>query len=201
MSVLVLATRNRKKEQELKDLLGDSGWEVRSLVEMPGVPEIIEDGQTFLDNARKKAIHVSLATHCMALADDSGLAVEALGGAPGVYSARYAVLKGRPVSDQENCDCVLRELEGVPEGKRKARFICAAVIAREGKVVFETEHAVEGVITREPRGSGGFGYDPIFMYPPFGATFGEMPREWKHSVSHRSKALAAVWRFLREYTT
>lgn len=200
MSVLVIATRNRKKERELRDLLCDSGWEVRSLVEMPGVPEVIEDGKTFPDNARKKAIEVSLATRFVTLADDSGLVVDALGGAPGVYSARYAAREGQPVSDRANCECLLRALEGVPEGKRKARFVCAAVIAREGKVVFETEQTVEGVIALQPRGSGGFGYDPVFFYPPFGATFGEVPLEQKHAVSHRSKALAAVCRFLREYT-
>jgi XTP/dITP diphosphohydrolase len=201
MNVLVVATRNRKKERELRDLLVGSGWEVRSLAEMPGTPEVVEDGNTFLENARKKAIEVSLATHFVTLADDSGLEVDALGGAPGVCSARYAALKGQPASDEANCQCVLREMQGIPDDNRMARFVCAAVIAEEGNVVFETVQTVDGMIAREPRGSGGFGYDPIFFYPPFGSTFGEVSLDQKHAVSHRSKALAAVCRFLRECRT
>ncbi|MFH1741938.1 MAG: RdgB/HAM1 family non-canonical purine NTP pyrophosphatase [bacterium] len=197
--VLVVATRNRKKEQELRDLLADLGWEVRCLAEMPEIPEVVEDGETFLENARKKAMEVSHATHLLALADDSGLVADALGGAPGVYSARYATSESSTDADQENYLRVLREMESVPEEKRTARFVCAAVVAQDGKVVFETEQAVEGLLTREPRGSGGFGYDPIFFYPPFNATFGEVPIEQKHRVSHRSKALAAVREFLSNY--
>ncbi len=196
MKTLVLATRNRKKEKELVDLLAGLGWEVRCLADFPDAPDVVEDGATFLENARKKAVETSLFTHTLALADDSGLAVDALGGAPGVYSARYAAAEGKPNTDEENRLRLLREMEGVPPEKRTGRFICAAAIASEGKVLFETEQTVHGLITCEPRGTGGFGYDPLFFYPPFGATFAEVPIERKHAVSHRGKALAEVRRFL-----
>ncbi|HQP97958.1 MAG TPA: RdgB/HAM1 family non-canonical purine NTP pyrophosphatase [bacterium] len=199
MKTLVLATRNRKKEKELVDLLAGLGWEVRCLADFLDAPDVVEDGETFLENARKKAIEVSRYTQGIALADDSGLAVDALGGAPGVYSARYAAaVEGNSATDEENRLRLLREMEGVPQEKRTGRFICAAVIACEGKVIFETEQSVEGVITSKPRGSGGFGYDPLFFYPPFGATFAEVPIEQKHAVSHRGKALAEVRMFLVE---
>jgi len=189
---LVIATRNRKKEKELRELIQGSCWEIRSLADRPDVPEVIEDGHTFRENARKKAVEVSLATGETALADDSGLVVDALGGAPGVYSARYAATEDQPATDWGNMQRLLDEMNDVPDEKRTARFVCAAVVAEQGKVIFETEQTVEGLITREPRGSGGFGYDPVFFYPPFNATFGQVPIEEKHKVSHRSKALAAV---------
>ncbi len=189
---LVIATRNRKKEKELNELLGGSGWEIRSLADWPEVPEVLEDGNTFLENARKKAIEVSTATGETALADDSGLAVDALDGAPGIYSARYSATEGKLATDQGNIERLLQELKDVPDENRTARFVCAVVIAEKGEVLFETEQTVEGMITHEPRGTGGFGYDPVFFYPPFNATFGEVPIEEKHTVSHRSKALGEV---------
>jgi XTP/dITP diphosphohydrolase len=154
----------------------------------------VEDGETFLENARKKALHYAAFTGLLTLADDSGLAVDALAGLPGVYSARYA--HGEGSSDEENLNKVLKEISKIPDAQRQARFICAAAVAAPEKVIFETEQSVEGEITMEPAGEGGFGYDPIFYYPPFGKTLAQVSAEEKHAVSHRGKAMREVAAFL-----
>ncbi|HOJ62474.1 MAG TPA: RdgB/HAM1 family non-canonical purine NTP pyrophosphatase [bacterium] len=191
---LLLATRNLKKQKELQDLAAGLDWRILTLRDFPGCPEIIEDGNTFLQNATKKAVEISRHTGQLTLADDSGLEVEALGNAPGVYSARYA--RGEGSTDEENLRRVLMELGDTPEVRRAARFVCAAVIARGGEVCFSTVRSVEGRITSAPRGTNGFGYDPIFYYPPFGQTFAEIDTARKHSVSHRGQAMKAVIEFL-----
>ncbi len=191
---LVLATRNQNKQREMQQLLDGSGWNVLTLKDYPNCPEVVEDGTTFLENARKKAVEVSSYCGVMALADDSGLSVDALDGAPGVYSARYA--RGEDSTDADNNARVLNELQGVPREKRSGRFVCAAVLANGNDVLFSTEQTVDGIIQTELSGSGGFGYDPLFFYPPYHKTLAEATAEEKNAVSHRGKAMRAVAAFL-----
>ncbi len=194
---LLVATRNIKKQKELQELLNGSGWQVLALRDFPHCPDVEEDGDTFLENAAKKALAASEHSGLLALADDSGLEVNALENRPGVRSARYA--RGEGSTDQENLNQVLYEMKDVPDDQREARFVCAAVLAKDNEVVFETLEHVSGVLTRAERGDGGFGYDPIFFYPPFNKTFAEVPAEEKHKVSHRGKALRDVVMFLSDY--
>lgn len=191
---IVLATRNQHKQREMQQLLDNTGWQVLSLKDFPDCPEVIEDGETFLANATKKAVEVS--SHCgiIALADDSGLAVDALNGAPGVYSARYA--RGEDSTDADNNARVLQELEGIPHEQRSARFVCAAVLADGNNVLFSTEQCVEGFIQTEQSGEGGFGYDPLFFYPPYNKTLAQATAEEKNAVSHRGKSMRAIAQFL-----
>lgn len=191
---LLLATGNQKKQREMEQLLEGLGWQVLTLRDFPEAPDVIEDGKTFVANAAKKALSAARHSGLTALADDSGLEVDALGGKPGVFSARYA--RGEGSTDEENLQRVVDELRGVPEAERGGRFVCAMVLARGSEVLFETQRAVEGVLIGEERGEGGFGYDPIFYYPPFGKTFAEVPTEDKHSVSHRGQAMKDVVEFL-----
>ncbi|MCS5695277.1 XTP/dITP diphosphatase [Desulfofundulus thermocisternus] len=186
---LVLATRNPGKVRELSQLLSPLGYEVLSLEHFPGVPEVVEDGATFKDNAVKKATAVARHTGQLALADDSGLEVDYLGGAPGVRSARFA---GEGHDDRANNEKLLRLLAGVPPEKRTARFRCVVAVATpEGKVL-TTEGTCEGIIAEEPRGEGGFGYDPLFYVPSCGKTFAELEPEVKNRISHRGRALALM---------
>lgn len=191
---LVLATRNLKKQKEMQELVEGFGLRVLTLRDFPDCPETVEDGLTFQENALKKALEVSIHTGCLALADDSGLEVDALKGAPGVYSARYA--RGEESTDEENLLKVLLEMQDVPQEKRTARFVCAAVLAQDGKALFATRQTVEGEIAFEPQGDGGFGYDPIFFYPPYGKTLAQCASEEKHAVSHRGKAMREVISYL-----
>ncbi|MFB3788630.1 MAG: RdgB/HAM1 family non-canonical purine NTP pyrophosphatase [bacterium] len=196
-STLLLATRNLKKQKELQDLVAGGDWHVLTLRDFPDCPEVIEDGGSFLENAMKKAVETSRQTGCLTLADDSGLVVDALNGAPGIYSARYA--RGEGSTDEENLWRVLTELGDTPEERRTARFVCAAVIARDGETLFSTSRSVEGRIAFAPRGENGFGYDPIFFYPPLGQTFAEIDAALKHSVSHRGQAMNEVKIFLMHF--
>ncbi|HEY7544192.1 MAG TPA: RdgB/HAM1 family non-canonical purine NTP pyrophosphatase [Blastocatellia bacterium] len=178
---LLLATTNEGKIQELRQLLSDSGLEVVGLGDR-AVEEEIETGATFKENALLKAQYYHRMTSMPTIADDSGLEVDALDGAPGVYSARY----GGP-TDADRTGKLLEEIRDVPEERRGARFVCAAAIAWDGgERVFEDE--ARGVLLYHPRGQGGFGYDPIFFYPPLGKTFAELTREEKERVSHRGRA-------------
>lgn len=192
---LVLATKNAAKRREMEALLSGSGWRVLTLKDYPDCPDVIEDGETFLDNAAKKAREISLHTGLLAVADDSGLEVEALGNRPGVYSARYA--RGEGSTDEENNAKVLEEMREVPDERRHARFVCAAAAAAGGEVLFTAEERVEGYLTRRLHGTGGFGYDPLFYYPPYKRTFAELLPEDKNRVSHRGKAMREVAQFLR----
>ncbi len=196
-TTLLLATRNLKKQKELQDLTAGGDWHVVTLRDFPDCPEVIEDGGSFLENAKKKAVETSRHTGCLTLADDSGLEVDALHGAPGIYSARYA--RGEGSTDEDNLRRVLAELGDTPEERRTARFVCAAVIARDGEALFSTSRSVEGRIAFAPRGENGFGYDPIFFYPPFGQTFAEIDARRKHSVSHRGQAMNEVKNFLTRF--
>jgi XTP/dITP diphosphohydrolase len=152
-----------------------------------------ETGQTFLANAALKASHYSRRSGLMAVADDSGLSVDALGGAPGLYSSRFG---GDGASDLDRNLLLLEKLRGLPAEQRGAHFTSAVAVARAGDVIFEAQEQVFGAIAEEMRGASGFGYDPLFFYPPFGCTFGEVSRERKDAVSHRGKAFARLREFL-----
>lgn len=186
---LVLATRNRHKAQELASLLSDLGISIRTMEAFPQVPDVIEDGKTCEANAIKKARAVSRATGLLAVADDTGLEVDALGGQPGVYAARYA---GEHVTYEDNWRKLLRELSGVPHDRRTARFITVAAIASPSGEVQVAEGQLQGVITKEPAGAQGFGYDPVFFVPELGKTLAELSPDEKNRISHRAKAFAQV---------
>ena len=186
-TILVLATRNEGKVRELRELLKDFPIEIRSLNDFGPIPEVVEDGKTFDDNAYKKAAFTAKVLGLPAMADDSGLSVEALGGAPGVYSARYA---GEKASDADNIAKLLQEMKGKKD--RRAAFECVISIAVPSGPALTYEGRCEGEITLEPAGSDGFGYDPVFYYPPFGKTFAQCTMAEKNSVSHRGTAMAEV---------
>ena len=197
MHDLVLATRNAKKVEELKALLAPIaiGVKVLSLLDFPDVPETPETGATFAENAELKAKAAARATGRIALADDSGLEVDALGGRPGVYSNRFA---GPEASDRDKYTRVLELLKGVPDKDRTARFHAAVAVATpEGKAVV-VEGTCEGRIAHEPKGEGGFGYDPIFYLPELGRTMAELSPDEKNRISHRGKALRAAKQLLAE---
>jgi XTP/dITP diphosphohydrolase len=193
---LVLATANRAKGRELAALLADLPYRVQDLSEFPGVVLPPEGEASYSENALGKARAVTAATGLLALADDSGIEVDALDGHPGVLSARYG---GDGLTDHERNRFMLRELEGVPAAKRTARYRAViALTAPDGREA-AVEGTVEGVLLEAPRGAGGFGYDPLFYYPPLGATFAEIPAEAKHAVSHRGRAMAQARELLRRW--
>jgi XTP/dITP diphosphohydrolase len=184
---LVLATRNQGKISEFKVLLSNFDIEIRSLNDFGPIPGIVEDGKTFEDNAYKKAHSTARVIGFPALADDSGLVVEALGGAPGVHSARYA---GEGAKDEANNRKLLKVMEGVAD--RKAAFECVIAIAVPRGPALIYEGRCEGQIATRMTGTNGFGYDPVFYYPPLKKTFAQMSREEKNRVSHRGKAMAEL---------
>jgi XTP/dITP diphosphohydrolase len=187
VKVLVLATRNLGKTRELRELLKDFPVEIKNLSDFGPIPYIEEDGTTFDENAFKKASFTAKVLGLPALADDSGLEVEALGGAPGVHSARYA---GPNATDQEKSAKLLQEMEG--KANRRAAFMCVISIAVPSGVALMYEGRCEGLITEVPAGDNGFGYDPVFFYPPMQRTFAQLSAQEKNLVSHRGKALAAL---------
>jgi len=192
---IILATQNQGKVRELRELLVDEEIEVLSLLDIPDWEDVVENGVTFPDNAALKARVAVRRTGLIALADDSGLEVDALDGAPGVYSARYA---GEPKDDERNNDKLLHLLETIPEDKRTARFRCALVIATPFGEEYLTEGAVEGRILTLRRGSDGFGYDPVFFIPEFARTMAELTLTEKNTVSHRAQAFRKVIPILRD---
>jgi XTP/dITP diphosphohydrolase len=195
---LVVVSANRKKLAELLSLTADLPVCLRSALEFPDLPPVKETGLTFAENAALKAVSASRATGLLALADDSGLEVDALGGAPGVHSARYAATGQGNATDAANRAKLLEALRGVPPVRRAARFRCALAVAREGNVVLRAEGSVEGTILSEERGSGGFGYDPLFLPAGSARTFAEMEAEEKARFSHRARAIEALKPRLRE---
>ena len=186
---LLLATRNAHKTREFAQILG-SDFQIRDLSDS-NVPPMQETGDTFEKNAVLKAVTVSRDRHLLVIADDSGLEVDALGGAPGIYSARYA---GENASDEQNVVKLLRELaaRNPSDARRSARFRCLIALARDGKLLDTFEGIVEGTIVDLSRGERGFGYDPIFRPKGFDKTFGELSAEIKNRISHRAKAIAAL---------
>ena len=189
---LVIATSNRGKVDEFSALLHNPALELLSLADFPDMPDIQEDGATFMENALKKARTAQAYTGLSAIADDSGLVVDALNGLPGVMSARFA-----PTTEARNMKllCLLRD---VPDTHRTARFVCALALVRHDGYEWTATGFCEGIITHEPRGIGGFGYDPLFLYEPIGKTFAELPLEIKNRISHRGKALAAFRKAVME---
>jgi len=186
---LLLASQNPGKLAEMRQLVEGLPFRVVGPLDVGIFDAPEETGTTFLENARLKARHYSKRSGLLTVADDSGLSVDALGGAPGLYSSRFG---GDGASDADRNRLLLEKLRGVPQEKRGARFTSAVALARGGDIVFETEQAVDGFIAPETRGASGFGYDPLFFYPPFGKTFGEIPRADKDRVSHRGKAFARL---------
>ncbi|MSQ77381.1 MAG: XTP/dITP diphosphatase [Nitrospiraceae bacterium] len=189
MKELVLATRNPDKGRELSALLGDLGISIRTLAEFPDAPEVVEDGETCEANAIKKAVTVARVTGLPAVADDTGLMVEALGGRPGVHAARYA---GEGATYEENCRKLLHELAGVPRERRGARFVTVAVIADPKGKVEVVQGVLDGLITEAPAGAKGFGYDPVFFVPELGKTLAQLTPEEKNCISHRARAFAKI---------
>jgi XTP/dITP diphosphohydrolase len=198
---LVMATRNPGKIRELQALLGDLGVKLLSLADFPHLPEIPEDGASFAENAATKAMAVARLTGQPALADDSGLMVDALGGAPGVFSARSARDRTgtRPPTDKDNWRKLLEELQDVPWGERGARFVCELALATPDGGLRRARGECAGVIALEPRGDTGFGYDPVFWVPEYEATMAQLGPAIKNKISHRARALAAFTAVLRSW--
>ncbi len=194
--VLFVATKNTGKARELAHLLEGGGLAVVGPALMRRLQAPVEDGATFEQNAVKKALHYSRLVDHVVIADDSGLEIDALDGAPGVRSARFG---GPAATDADRVRLVLARLDGVEWEQRTARFRCAIAIAREDKLLARFEGSVEGLIAFEPDGAEGFGYDPIFFYPPARKTFAEMAPEEKHRVSHRGEALGKAIDWLRDH--
>jgi XTP/dITP diphosphohydrolase len=190
---LILATRNPDKLREIRQGLAGLPLTFRSASEIAGAPDVEEDGASYLENASKKALTLARATGQWALADDTGLEVESLGGQPGLYSARYA---GVGVSYAENRRLVLQRLAGRPKAERAARFVCVMVVARLDGGIYSAEGVADGYITEQETGSQGFGYDSIFWVPSAGKTFAEMTLEQKQAISHRGHALKQIRTYL-----
>ncbi|MCH7592477.1 MAG: XTP/dITP diphosphatase [Planctomycetes bacterium] len=186
---LLIATTNPGKLREVRAMLEGLLVQVVTLDDFPSLPVPIEDQETFEANARLKALHYARLTDCLTLADDSGLEVDALGGAPGVHSARYA---GGACDTAANNAKLVAALSGVEPQRRTARFRCAMALARGDRILATAAGKIEGVIVDEPRGHNGFGYDPHFLVPDCGLTAAEMPSEQKNRISHRGRALQAI---------
>ena len=197
MAYIVAATANRHKVEEYRKLIGDERHvEIQSLADYPEMPEIVENGKTFAENALIKAKALAGMTKKIVLADDSGLEVDALNGEPGVYSARYM---GEDTSYRIKNQSLVDRLEGVPVEKRTARFVCVIAAAFPDGTVCTTKGTIEGKIGYEARGENGFGYDPIFYLPDMSRTTAELSPEEKNAVSHRGKALAAMKEQIASY--
>src|SRR5947207_5982477 len=190
MQQLIVATHNRNKTREIQQILGPK-FEVRDLSAYPKISETAESGESFEENAKLKAIAVSKKMPGLVIADDSGLEVAALGGAPGIYSARYA---GDKATDKENIDRLLQELRRIvaQRDQRRARFRCVLALARNGQMLGTFEGIADVAIVDQLRGQHGFGYDPIFVPNGFEETFGELPAELKNRISHRARAIHAL---------
>jgi XTP/dITP diphosphohydrolase len=197
--LVVLGTRNPKKLEEIFEITGDlqsEGFEFADLTRFPHAPEVIEDGTTFDANARKKAKELAIALSQWVLGEDSGLVVPALHGRPGVQSARYS---GKHGDEAANNAKLLAELASLPDDHRAAYYVCTIALADpQGQVQAKVEGRCHGVITRELRGSGGFGYDPLFLIPEYHRTFGEMSARVKHALSHRARALENLRQILKK---
>lgn len=186
---LVLATRNPHKQEELKNLLGDLGVKILTIGDFPGAPDIEEDGRTCQDNAMKKARGVAQFTGRWALADDTGLEVDALNGRPGVYAARYA---GEDATYEDNCRKLLKEMAHIPSDQRSARFITVMALSDPSGNVEVVEGFLPGHITQQFQGTQGFGYDPVFLVPELGQTLAELSLDKKNQVSHRAQAFKKI---------
>lgn len=186
MKELLIATKNKGKVREFEVLFAQFGYQVKSLLDLEDSIDVVEDGVTFRENAVKKAETIAKIFNIPTLADDSGLIVDALDGRPGVFSARYA---GEGKDDKANLEKVLEELEDVIEPKRGARFHCSLALAIPGEETIIVDGTCEGIITKEPRGEEGFGYDPIMYIPSLGKTMAQLSKQEKNKISHRANAL------------
>ena len=194
---LLIATHNAGKVRELASLLAGVPMKLKNLAGLDGICEIEETGSTFRENAEIKAAGYAIQSGVWSLADDSGLEVAALGGAPGVYSNRYA---GEGASDAAKMRKILDQLAAVPDAARDARFVCAMSIADDtGKIVFTAEGSCPGTLANQPRGTNGFGYDPIFVPDGFDRTFGELSGDIKQQISHRARAIKEIIRYLHGF--
>jgi XTP/dITP diphosphohydrolase len=196
MIELLVATGNLKKLKEIRELLEDLPVRITSLEDYPGMPEIEEDGKTFSQNAIKKAATISLYTKKLVMGEDSGLEVRALKNAPGIYSARFSA--PRPTDDKNNTK-ILRLLQGVPLAKRQARYRCCVALTDRKGIVGVVSGSCEGSIALKLKGKNGFGYDPLFVVPRFGKTFGELDPAIKAKISHRARALRKFKVLIKKY--
>lgn len=192
---IVLATRNQHKKQELVALLSGLDITIRPLDDFPEAPEVVEDGETCEANAMKKAVEIARYTGLPAVADDTGLEVDALGGRPGAFAARYA---GEQATYEDNCRKLLQELSGIPPAQRGARFVTVAAIAFPGGKTLSARGVLEGAIAESIVGSNGFGYDPVFILPEYRQTLGQLPPEVKNRISHRARAFAQARTLLQQ---
>ena len=185
---IVLSSRNRKKTQEVSEILGSVGFTVIPVTDFPDVPDVEEDGLTFAENAAKKASQVAVHLNQWVIGEDSGLIVDALNGAPGIYSARYS---GAGATDEKNNAKLIAELAGVAEDKRGAGYICSVALSNPaGEIRIACEGTCRGRILSEANGTGGFGYDPYFLIPEYHMTFGQLSSVVKHRLSHRARAFS-----------
>lgn len=195
MKTVMIATKNKGKAREFEGMFAPLGYKVQTMLDFEGIEDVEETGKTFEENAILKAAALSKMTGEVVIADDSGLIVDALGGAPGIYSARYA---GLEKSDNANIEKVLKELEDTPDEERTARFYCALAIASPGKETITVHGTCEGRILREREGSNGFGYDPIFYVKELGVSMAELSGEQKAAISHRANALKKLKEMFNE---
>ncbi len=195
MKKLLIASNNQGKIREFKRMLGGFYDEVLSLRDAGIKADVVEDGTTFYENARKKALEISLMADCDVMSDDSGLCVDCLNGGPGVYSARFS---GEGATDEKNNALLVEKVSAFPENERTARYVCDLVLARAGKEILHAEGSCEGVIITEAKGENGFGYDPYFFYPPLDKTFAEIDMDLKNTLSHRAIALEKLCAMLEE---
>ncbi|OCA91290.1 non-canonical purine NTP pyrophosphatase [Bacillus sp. FJAT-27225] len=186
MKEVIIATKNAGKAKEFEAIFAEKGIKVMTLLDFPDAPDVEETGSSFVENATLKAETISRKLGKAVIGDDSGLAIDALEGRPGIYSARYA---GEEKSDDANIDKVLEELDGIQEEQRTARFHCALAFSVPGNKTITVEGTCEGMILRERRGTNGFGYDPIFYVPTLGRTMAELSKDEKNAISHRANAL------------
>ncbi len=196
MKELIVASRNKGKVGEIKELLAGLPFKVTSLLDYPHIPDVVEDGKTYKANALKKARAIALHTGKLAMADDSGLEVKALGNAPGIYSARFA---GHGVSEGGKNNKLFAMLKGVPMSKRQARYRCViAFVDGKGKELGVVEGTCSGYITTKNRGTNGFGFDPLFLIKRYNKTFGELPSSVKAKISHRARALKKFCKLIQD---
>lgn len=196
MTELLVATRNKKKLKEIRDILKGLDLKITSLGDYPNPPRIIENGKTFRENAVKKATRIAAFSKKLTMGEDSGLCVEALGGLPGVYSARFS---GKAKNDSQNNLKVLRLLKGLPLGRRRAYYSCAVALADEDGLIGVVEGSCSGLIAFKPSGRFGFGYDPIFIIPKYKKTFAQLGTGIKHKMSHRYHALEKAKKIIQKY--
>ena len=193
---LLVATKNKKKLQEIEEILKDLNLKIASLADYPKPPQIVEDGKTFTANAVKKAVKTARFTKKLTLGEDSGICVKALGGKPGVYSSRFS---GKDKSDLKNNLKLLKLLKKIPLSKRRAYYVCAVALADQSGLVGAVEGRCNGLIGFEPKGTHGFGYDPLFIIPKYKKTFAQLGPQIKHRMSHRYHALKKARKIIQKY--